>query len=211
MTTSGKKLQGNLTPEKFILNTDYPAVINIATEQGIDVVVGDIIEFAHEYISLMEFGKKMNASALVLTLKEMIIDFPDWSVEDFRYFFKGFAKGNYNEKMFRLDTAVIYDGAKCYEIERTTAREKVIANRKHELNKRDPKGVGDPDIEKEIQMLISKLSKPVKEISEDLEINAKKQKRANYEAELIDYFNQNSLEFSEENFAEYRKIKPFIE
>lgn len=204
-------MQGNLVPEKFILNTDYPAVINIATEQGIDVVVSNIIEFAHEYINLMEFGKKMNASALVLTLKEMIIDFPDWSIEDFRYFFKGFAKGNYNEKMFRLDMAVIYDGAKNYEIERTTAREKVIAKRKSENLKIEGSLITDPDAEKVIQYLIKNLAKPVKIEKEDPEIIAKRQKRANYEAELIDYFNKNSLEFSEENFAEYRKINPFTE
>lgn len=91
----------------------------------------------------------------------MITDFPDWKVEDFKYFFKGFAKGNFNEKIFRVDMAVVYEGAKNYEKERTSAREKAIAKQKSDYVKLEKKiqNQCDPEITNELQKLLGNLGK----------------------------------------------------
>lgn len=121
------------------MNENFPAVQNLVMnrEIGLDSVLNQLIPIAYDYLILIEVGSKMNPSAIVLTLKEMISDFPDWSIEDFRYFFRGFAKGNFNEKIFRLDMAVIYEGARKYEAQRTEVRERKIAEQKGKRNSRD--------------------------------------------------------------------------
>ena len=150
-----------LTPEQFILNHELKAISTIAIEQGSDVALQVVLPIAGAYLNLIEVGGKMSAPAVVLMCQEMITDFPDWKVEDFKYFFKGFAKGNFNEKIFRVDMAVVYEGAKNYEKERTSAREKAIAKQKSDYVKLEKKiqNQCDPEITNELQKLLDNLGK----------------------------------------------------
>lgn len=154
-------MRQQLTPEQFILNHNLKAISTIVSEQGDEIALQLILPIAGAYLNLIEVGGKMSAPAVVLMCQEMINDFPDWKVEDFQYFFKGFAKGNFNEKIFRVDMAVVYEGAKNYEKERTSAREKAIQKQKSDFIKLEAKieKESDPEIAEELKNLLANLGK----------------------------------------------------
>lgn len=182
---------------------------------GTAAVMNEIIPIAHKYLNMVQVSNKMGAEQVVTALNEMIQDFPDWCVEDFRYFFREFSKGRFNAKLWRLDIATIYEGARNYEAERTTARERIIEKRKAELNMKqedDFKKADTGEADKVIDAFIAginKLNKAKRDIDKIIGDEELRQRRANYEARLIDYFDLHGIAFTKENIEKYRLENPF--
>lgn len=193
--------------EDVFSSESLPAIATLRNLLGEPTIKSILV---NEVFSVIDFFNvpKMTDGQIAETVLLLMDEFYYLKPEDFKLCFAKAKRGHYGQVYNRVDGQVLFVWLNEYMTERTEYAESLNSRKQVDNETRASETIS---ILNAYDNLMKKVEvKPKVITDEDKLRNAEKQKRAIYEGELIKHFNQNDLEFTEENLLKYRTENPFM-